>query len=104
MTCFSYHMIYARTILICFILPWGILPLRSDWSLSCDHGLDYASCCEKTAMVRFGSIRFGSVRFATVRYGTDLLDHLCENEVSPSTTHSYRGILTHSRDPLPVRL
>ena len=23
-------------------LPWGIPP-QSDWSLSCDHGLDYAS-------------------------------------------------------------
>ena len=23
--------------------PVGITPLRSDWSLSCDHGLDYAS-------------------------------------------------------------
>ena len=23
-------------------LPWDVLPLKSDWSLSCDHGLDYA--------------------------------------------------------------
>ena len=23
--------------------PWGILPLQSDWSMSSDHGLDYAS-------------------------------------------------------------
>ena len=23
--------------------PWGIPQLQSDWSLSCDHGLDYAS-------------------------------------------------------------
>ena len=26
--------------------PWGIPQLQSDWSLSCDHGLDYASPCE----------------------------------------------------------
>ena len=23
--------------------PWGIPQLQCDWSLSCDHGLDYAS-------------------------------------------------------------
>ena len=23
--------------------PWGIPRLQSDWSLPCDHGLDYAS-------------------------------------------------------------
>ena len=23
--------------------PWGIPQLQSDWSLSCDHGLDYAT-------------------------------------------------------------
>ena len=23
--------------------PWGIPQLQGDWSLSCDHGLDYAS-------------------------------------------------------------
>ena len=28
-------------------LPWGIPQLhQSDWSLSCDHGLVYASSCE----------------------------------------------------------
>ena len=25
------------------VFPWGIPQLQSDWSLSCDHGLDYAS-------------------------------------------------------------
>ena len=25
------------------VFPWGTLPLQSDWSLSCDHGLDNAS-------------------------------------------------------------
>ena len=25
------------------LFRWGIPPLQSDWSLSCDHGLDYAS-------------------------------------------------------------
>ena len=31
-----------------FILvsPWGVPQLQSDWSLSCDHGLDYGSYCE----------------------------------------------------------
>ena len=28
------------------VFPWGIHQLQSDWSLSCDHGLDYASYCE----------------------------------------------------------
>ena len=28
------------------VFPWGIPRLQSDWSLSCDHGLDYASYCE----------------------------------------------------------
>ena len=23
-----------------FVLPWGILPLKSAWNLSCDHGLE----------------------------------------------------------------
>ena len=26
--------------------PWGIPPLQSDWSMSCDHGLDHANYCE----------------------------------------------------------
>ena len=29
--------------LVCLCFPWGIPQLQSDWSLSCDHGLDYAS-------------------------------------------------------------
>ena len=28
------------------VFPRGIPQLQSDWSLSCDHGLDYASSCE----------------------------------------------------------
>ena len=28
--------------------PWGIPRLQSDWSLSCDDGLDYTSSCETT--------------------------------------------------------
>ena len=35
--------IYACTTLGCVCFPWGIFQLQSDWSLSCDHGLDYAS-------------------------------------------------------------
>ena len=31
-------------LLVLFVFfPWGIPPLQSDWSLSCDHGLDRAS-------------------------------------------------------------
>ena len=28
---------------LCVFFPWGIPRLQSDWILSCDHGLDYAS-------------------------------------------------------------
>ena len=39
--------IYACTIFGLFVFfPWGIPQLQSDWRLSCDHGLDYASRCE----------------------------------------------------------
>ena len=30
----------------------GIIQLQSDWSLSCDHGLGYASLCENTMNTR----------------------------------------------------
>ena len=50
MNCFSYDMIYAYSyrslyqfMFFFFCLGWGILPLESNWSLSCDHGLGYAS-------------------------------------------------------------
>ena len=35
-----YHLWF---VLCVFFFLWGIPPLQSDWSLSCDHGLDYAS-------------------------------------------------------------
>ena len=36
--------IYACTTFGLFVFfPWGIPQLQSDWSLSYDHGLDYAS-------------------------------------------------------------
>ena len=38
-----YHFWYVRVI---FSLEYYFLPLQSDWSLSCDHGLDYASSFE----------------------------------------------------------
>ena len=31
---------------LCLIFSCGLLPLQSDWSLSCDPGLDYASKCD----------------------------------------------------------
>ena len=41
--CISYdRCVYRYSSCLCFF-PWGIPPLQSDWSLSCDHGLDYAS-------------------------------------------------------------
>ena len=47
MTCVSCDIDYACTTLGLFVFfPWGIPQLQSDWSLSCDHGLDYASLCE----------------------------------------------------------
>ena len=42
-----YHLgqlLYAGNIrvpLFVVAVSWGILPLRNDWSLSCDHGLGY---------------------------------------------------------------
>ena len=30
------------------VFPWGIPQLQSDRSLSCDHGLDYATFCENS--------------------------------------------------------
>ena len=41
----SYDISYACTTFgfVCVFFSWGISPLGSDWSLSCDHGLDYAS-------------------------------------------------------------
>ena len=39
----SSAVIYACTTLGCVCFPWGIPQLQSDWSRSCDHGLDYAS-------------------------------------------------------------
>ena len=40
----QYIMIYACTTFGLFaFFPWGIPPLQSDWSLSSDHGIDYAS-------------------------------------------------------------
>ena len=44
-------MIYRMRVppLVLFVFfPWGIPQIQSDWSLSCDHGLDYASLCEHT--------------------------------------------------------
>ena len=33
----------VQPLLIVYFFPWGIPQLQSDWSLSCDGGLDYAS-------------------------------------------------------------
>ena len=41
MNCFGYD-IYVYHFWSALFIPWGILPLQSDWSLSCDHGLGYA--------------------------------------------------------------
>ena len=38
------QLIFLRLpLLVCCVFPWGILPLHSDWSPSCDHGPDDAS-------------------------------------------------------------
>ena len=41
MNCVSYDIGVYHFWFVFF--PWGIPPLQSDWSLSCDRGLDYAS-------------------------------------------------------------
>ena len=46
MNCVSYDICVYRTFGLFGVFPWGILPLQSDWSLSCDHGHDYTSYCE----------------------------------------------------------
>ena len=49
MNCVSYDTPGMRVpLLVLFVLffPWGIPPLQSDWSLSYDHGLHYASYCD----------------------------------------------------------
>ena len=41
MNCVSYD---TRVYHLWFVFfPWGITQFESDWGLSCDHGLDYAS-------------------------------------------------------------
>ena len=41
MNCVSYDICVYNLWFVFF--TWGIPPLQSDWSLSCVHGLDYAS-------------------------------------------------------------
>ena len=42
--CIASAMIYAWTTFgLLVFFSWGIPPIHSDWSLSCDHGLDDAS-------------------------------------------------------------
>ena len=44
MDCFGCDIcVYHFWFVFVLFSPWGILPLQSDWSLSCDHGLNYAS-------------------------------------------------------------
>ena len=45
MNCVSCDICVYHLWFVC-VLPSGIPQLQSDWSLSCDHGLDYASECE----------------------------------------------------------
>ena len=46
-SCVSYDLcVYHFCFCSCFVSPWGIPPLMNDWSLSCDHGLDYANLYE----------------------------------------------------------
>ena len=44
MNCVSCVIDYACTTSGLFVFfPWGVPQLQSNWSLFCDHGLDYAS-------------------------------------------------------------
>ena len=38
--------IYVYHLGLFVFFPWDIPQLQSDWSLSCDHGLDHSSQCE----------------------------------------------------------
>ena len=40
---FSFFKIYVYQLWFVCVLRWGIPQPQSDWSLSCDHGLDHAS-------------------------------------------------------------
>ena len=46
MDCFRYAIYACTTFGLFMFFPWGIVSFQSDWSLSCDHGLDYVSDCE----------------------------------------------------------
>ena len=51
MNCVSCDICVCHLWFVCVFFPWGIPQLQSDWSLSCDHGLDYASKCENNTAV-----------------------------------------------------
>ena len=42
MTCVSCDM-HMNHVWFALLFPWGVISLQSDWSLSCDHELDYSS-------------------------------------------------------------
>ena len=44
--CDIYHLWFV-------FFPWGIPQLQSDWSLSCDDGLDCANYCENDNSNKF---------------------------------------------------
>ena len=46
MNCVSCDICVHHLWFVSVFFPWGIPQLQSDWSLSCDHGLDNASKCE----------------------------------------------------------
>ena len=48
MNCVSCDICVYHLWFVC-VFPWGIPQLQSDWSLPCDHGLDYARQCENNS-------------------------------------------------------
>lgn len=91
-----------------FFFLWGILPLQSDWSLSCGLGLDYASLCENGSkgvpfITRARKERLTHVSFPTI------LARLAELNLEPwvcPRQQLLRDILKGSKTlrPLSVRL
>ena len=49
-----------------YLFPWDVLPLQSDWSLSCDHGLDIVRANVRTTTNNMCTL-YGTWYIATTR-------------------------------------
>ena len=63
--------IYACTTFgLSVFFSWGLPQLQSDWSLSCDHGLDYESLCENENKIPNTSICLENMKKHTSAAGS----------------------------------